>query len=146
VTKDSEAAVAGDGGSSSSKEQTTAVGPDHGSDGSGSGNTAICIGSSGSDAAGRSSGGSNNSNDGSNTGGSSGSIGGRSGSTGGSDGNITWRHVYLGPSAGSICSGMAGIQLRHSFNESALCIRSYSPALGSVALRLPGYLAPQPPG
>ena len=145
AVKEEGAAQAG-GVHSISKEQTTAVGPGPGSDGGSSANTTIGIGSDGIGAGSGSSGGSNNSNDGSNNGGSSGSNGGSTGSTGGSDGNISWRHVYLGSSAGSICSGMTGPQLRHFFSESALCIRSYSPALGSVALRLPQYLAPQPPG
>jgi hypothetical protein len=88
-----------------------------------------------------SSGGSNDGSGGSNDG-SSGSNDVSSGSNADKDG-ITWRQVYLGSSASSICSGMTAGQLRHFFHEAALCIRSYDPHQGSVSLRLPAYLTPQ---
>lgn len=56
--------------------------------------------------------------------------------------SIAWRRVYTGSSVSSICSSMSTRQLAHFFKESVMCIRSYDPLVGSVALRLPSYLAP----
>jgi hypothetical protein len=55
---------------------------------------------------------------------------------------LSWRRVYMGTSAASICSGMSAQQLYYFYHSAAMCIRSYDPHTGSASLRLPSYLAP----